>query len=247
MYVRNKMTRNPYTIEAIAPISEAIELLTDKNLKRMPVVKGDKVVGILTKGDIQKVSPSKATSLSIFEINYILTKTTVKDAMTKNVITISEDALLEEAAVIMRENRISALPVVKDDKIVGIITESDIFDSFISILGFKEIGTRITVESNDEPGALAVIADIFKSFGANITHIVAYRGDSGKSDVVIRTDTLNTEEIQKKLVENGYRIEHVLKNADNWDNASKNAELKRFEYYTRLKSFLYDPKILLIL
>lgn len=215
MYVKSKMTKDPYTITADSPISEAIELLREKNLKRIPVVKGDKVVGILTKGDIQKVSPSKATSLSIFEINYLFTKTTVKDAMTKNVITISEDALLEEAAVIMRENRIGTLPVVKGEKLVGIITESDIFDSFINLLGFKEIGTRITVESNDEPGALANIGDIFKAFNANITHIVAYRGKNGKSDVVIRTDTLDTVEIEKKLVESGYRIEHVLKNAEN--------------------------------
>ncbi|MDD4781065.1 MAG: CBS and ACT domain-containing protein [Tissierellia bacterium] len=215
MYVKSKMTKNPYTIEVNAPISEAIELLREKNLKRVPVVKGEKVVGILTKGDIQKVSPSKATSLSIFEINYLYTKTTVKDAMTKNVITIYEDSLLEEAAVIMRENRIGSIPVIKDEKLVGIITESDIFDSFINLLGFKEIGSRITVESNDEPGALAVIADIFKSFNANITHIVAYRGNNGKTDVVIRTDTLDTEEIEKKLEENGYRIEHVLKNAEN--------------------------------
>lgn len=214
MYVKSKMTKNPYTIEVNAPISEAIELLREKNLKRVPVVKGEKVVGILTKGDIQKVSPSKATSLSIFEINYLYTKTTVKDAMTKNVITIYEDSLLEEAAVIMRENRIGSIPVIKDEKLVGIITESDIFDSFINLLGFKEIGSRITVESNDEPGALAVIADIFKSFNANITHIVAYRGNNGKTDVVIRTDTLDTEEIEKKLEKNGYRIEHVLKNAE---------------------------------
>jgi acetoin utilization protein AcuB len=213
MYVKSKMTKDPYTITADSPISEAIELLREKSLKRIPVVREGKIVGILTKGDIQKVSPSKATSLSIFEINYLFTKTTVKDAMTKNVITISEDALLEEAAVIMRENRIGTLPVVKGEKLVGIITESDIFDSFISLLGFKEIGTRITVKSNDEPGALADIGDIFKAFNANITHIVAYRGKNGKSDVVIRTDTLDTAEIEKKLVESGYRIEHVLKNA----------------------------------
>lgn len=214
MYVKSKMTKNPFTIEESAPISDAIELMREKNLKRVPVVKGDKVIGILTKSDIQKVSPSKATSLSIFEINYLYTKTTVRDTMTKDVITISEDALLEEAAVTMREKRIGTLPVVKDNKLVGIITESDIFDSFIDILGFKEIGTRITIESNDEPGALANIGDIFKSFNANITHIAAYRGKNGKSDVVVRTDTLETEEIEKKLVENGYRIAHILKNAE---------------------------------
>ncbi|WP_326910910.1 CBS and ACT domain-containing protein [Sedimentibacter sp. MB31-C6] len=212
MYVKNRMTVNPYTIAYDAPINDAVEIFRDNNLKRLPVTDNEKVIGILTQGDIQKVSPTKATSLSIFEINYLLSKVTVKDAMSKNPITISPDSLLEEAAVIMRKNRIGTLPVVENNKIIGIITESDIFDAFIDLLGFKENGSRITVESKDVPGALADMADIFKSFDANITHIVAYHGDNGKSDVVIRTNTLNTNEIEKRLLEHGYRIEHVLKN-----------------------------------
>ena len=112
MYVKNRMTKNPYTIAADAPITDAVALLREKGLKRLPVVDGEKVVGILTQSDIQKVSPTKATSLSIFEINYLLSKLTVKDAMTKKAITIEADSLLEEAAVIMRENRIGTLPVI---------------------------------------------------------------------------------------------------------------------------------------
>jgi acetoin utilization protein AcuB len=207
------MTANPYTISFDAPISEAIELMREKSLKRVPVVDKDKVVGVLTLGDISKVSPTKATSLSIFEINYLLSKSKVKDAMTKNAITVSPDCLLEEAAVIMRENRIGTLPVVKENKIVGIITESDIFDAFIDLLGFKQEGTRITVESMDVPGALSDITSIFKLFDANITHVAAYRGSSiGKSYLVIRTNAVNTDDIEKTIIEHGYRIEHVVKN-----------------------------------
>lgn len=205
------MTANPYTIAYNAPISEVIELMRQKNLKRVPVVNGEKVVGILTHGDIQKVSPTKATTLSIYELNYLLSKTKVSDAMTKNVITISPDALLEEAAVLMRENRISTLAVVKENKLVGIITESDIFDAFIDLLGSRETGTRIAIEAQDVPGALANITSIFKNYDANITHIVAFRGSSGKSDVVIRTNTINTDPIEKNLIEQGYKIEHVVK------------------------------------
>jgi len=206
------MTANPYTIAHDAPISDLIELMRQKNLKRVPVVNGEKVVGIVTHADIQKVSPTKATTLSIYELNYLLHKTKVSDAMTKNVITISPDALLEEAAVLMRENRISTLAVVKDNKLVGIITESDIFDAFIDLLGSREAGTRITIEALDVPGTLADITNIFKSFDANITHIATFRGKSGKSDIVIRTNTINTEPIEKKLIEQGYKIEHVIKN-----------------------------------
>lgn len=212
MYVKNKMTGNPYTIAFNAPINEVIELMREKGLKRVPVVDGEKVVGMLTHSDIQKVSPTKATTLSIYELNYLLSKTKVSDAMTKDVVTISPDALLEEAAVLMRENRISTLAVVKDNKLVGIITESDIFDAFIDLLGFRDAGSRITVEAADVPGALADIGEVFKSFDANITHIGAYRGSGGTSDVIIRTNAINTEDIEKKLEEHGYKIENVIRN-----------------------------------
>jgi len=211
LYVKTRMTKNPITISPGAPISDAVGLMREKSLKRVPVVEGDKVVGILTQSDVQKVSPTKATSLSIFEINYLLSKITVRDAMAKNPVTIDEDSLLEEAAVIMRQERIGTLPVVANGKLVGIITESDIFDAFIDLLGFKTFGSRITVEAKDIPGALAEIAEVFKSLGINITHIAAYRGE-GTSDVVIRSDAFDTSDIEKNLLMRGYKIKHVLKN-----------------------------------
>ena len=210
MYVRNRMTKNPYTIAYDAPITDAVALLREKGLKRLPVVDGEKVVGILTQSDIHKVSPTKATSLSIFEINYLLSKLTVKDAMAKKAITIEVDSLLEEAAVIMRENRIGTLPVVDGGKLVGIITESDIFDAFIDLLGFKDNGSRITIEAKDVPGAMADIAEIFKSLGVNITHIAVFNGQ-GFRDVVIRSEAADTAELEKKLSEQGYKVKHVLK------------------------------------
>lgn len=212
MYVKNRMTSNPYTIAFDAPITDVIELMRDKNLKRVPVVHGDKVVGMITQGDIQKVSPTKATTLSIFEINYLLSKTKVSDAMTKEVITISPDALLEEAAVLMRDNKISTLAVVREGKLVGIITESDIFDSFIDLLGFRDVGSRITIQAQDAPGALADITEIFKDLDLNITHIAVYRGGTGFSDVVIRTNTINTDALEKRLKERGYIIDNLLRN-----------------------------------
>jgi acetoin utilization protein AcuB len=211
MYVKRKMTANPYTISFDAPINEAIELMREKGIKRIPVMQGEKVVGMLTHVDIQTLSSPKATTLSVFELNYLLSKAKVCDAMTKEVITISPDALLEEAAVLMRENRISSLVVMENNKLVGIITESDIFDAFIDLLGFREAGSRITVEAADVPGAIATIGGIFSSFDANITHIAVYRGNAGKSDVVIRTNTINTDAIEKKLEENGYKVVHLIK------------------------------------
>ena len=130
--------------------------------------------------------------------------------MTKNAITIEAESLLEEAAVIMREKRIGTLPVVEGGKMVGIITESDIFDAFIDLLGFKDNGSRITVEAKDVPGAMADIAEIFESLNVNITHIAVFNGE-GFRDVVIRSEIIDTSEIEKKLNEQGYKVKHVLK------------------------------------
>jgi acetoin utilization protein AcuB len=220
MYVKSRMTANPFTIKANAPLADVIELMHEKGLKRVPVVSADgkRVIGIVTEGDIQAVSPSKASTLSIFEINYLLGKTTVSSAMTKNPLTITQDALLEDAALLMRENKISALPVVEEDEsLVGIITESDIFDAFLDLMGFRDMGTRITIQARNEPGVLANVTGIFHSFKFNINHIAVYGGSSAVCDVVIRFNAFNTEELQKTLEEKGYKIVHLLRSQEKLD------------------------------
>ncbi|HOE57647.1 MAG TPA: CBS domain-containing protein [Bacillota bacterium] len=209
MYIKNRMTKNPYTIPSSTTIADAVALFREKRFKRFPVVDNGKLVGVLTKGDIQTVSPTKATSLSIFEVNYFLSKITVKEAMTKKVITIEADCLLEEAAVAMRENKISTLPVLEKGKLVGIITESDIFDAFIDLLGFKDKGSRITIETKDVPGGIADISEVFSSLHINITHIAMFAGN-GVRDLVIRSSVSDISEIEKRLNEKGYKIKHVL-------------------------------------
>lgn len=207
MYIKNKMTANPYTVDKEACVTDAIALMHEKGLKRLPVVDGGKAVGIITKSDIQSVSPTKATTLSVYEINYLLSKTFVKDVMTKDVITISEDALIEEAAVLMRDNDISGLVVTdEDNKVIGIITESNIFDSFIDMLGFKEKGTRISIETDDKPGELAEIAKVFGDHKANITNMVVFSGPGERAEIVLRTSSLNTNQIEKDIQDLGYDV-----------------------------------------
>jgi len=220
MYVKNRMTANPFTITANAPLSDVIDLMREKKLKRVPVVTedGKRVVGILTEGDLQKVSPSQASTLSIFEINYLLGKTAVSVAMTKNPITITPDALLEEAAVLMRANKISTLPVVDDTgALVGIITESDIFDAFLDLMGFRMLGTRLTIQTKNEPGILADITKIFHSFGFNISHVAVYGGGAAVCDVVIRFNAFNIDDLQKALEERGYKVVHVMRSQEELD------------------------------
>jgi len=210
MYVKSRMSSNPYTVTPDATIAEALELMRQHKIRRLPVVKSGKLVGIITERALLEVSPSKATTLSVFEINYLLSKTKVSTIMTKDVITVSPDTLLEEAAVIMRDNEISALPVLEGEKLVGIITETDIFSAFTELMGFRDKGTRISVRiEENKPGVLAAVAKIIAEFDINITHLGVYR-----DELIIRVNTLNVDELLNKLNESGYKVISVLKNYD---------------------------------
>lgn len=215
MFVKNRMTPNPYTVSYNAPVTELMELMHEKNLKRVPVVDGDKVVGIATNHDLAKVTPNQATTLSVWEINYLLAKMPVSKAMNKNVITVSPDDFVEQAAVLMRKNRISTLAVVEEgNKLVGIVTESDIFDAFIDLLGVMNKGTRLTLTVHDQPGVLAKASQIITDHGANIVRMVAYEKGDGITDLVFKIDVLETEEIVKALNEVGYNVTNITKRLD---------------------------------
>lgn len=207
MHVRSKMTKEPVTITKQTTIADALELMRKHNIRRLPVLENNKLVGIVTDRDLSEVSPSPATSLSVFEINYLLAKMKIKDVVPKNqkVVTISPDAFVEEAAIIMREHKIGALPVVEKNKLVGIITETNIFDAFIELLGVKEQGCRIDIEVDDVPGVLADVTQIIRNDGANISRVAVFR-EEGKTFIVIRLTTFYGEPIIKTLEEHGYKI-----------------------------------------
>lgn len=212
MFVKNKMTANPFTISPDQTIPDAHEIMAQNNVKRLPVVKNGKLVGVVSKEDILRASPSEATTFSIGEITYLLSKTKISQIMSKKPVVISSNALLEEAATLMRDSDISFLPVVDNDKLVGIITETDIFDSFIELLGFREPGTRLTVEADDAPGIMSNLTSIIGRFGANINHVAVYRGGNGKSSVVVGFNSLNTAEIEKSITDQGFKILYKLQN-----------------------------------
>lgn len=212
MFVRNKMTANPFTVSPSQTVPEALEIITKHDVKRLPVLKDGKLVGLVSSSDIANHSPSKATSLSVGEINYILAKTKISSIMKRDPITTTSGALLEEAATLMRRYDVGCLPVVDDGKLVGIITESNMLDAFIELLGFTEPGTRLTIEAEDAPGILSDLAGIFGKFGSNITHVAVYRGAGLKSNVVVGTNSLNTLEIEASIREHGYTIVYKLEN-----------------------------------
>ena len=203
MYVKYSMTKNPFTVSPDGTIAEAMEIMRSNNVRRIPVLKGGRLVGIVTERKLLEVSPSPATSLSVFEINYLLSKTKIQDVMTKNVITVNPDTLIEEAAVLMRDNDIGALPVLEDGVLVGIITETDIFDSFLDIMGYRDSGARLEIEvPENRPGVLEKLAGIMNKFNANISHMVFYN----KSTIVVRIETRETKEIVRAIEESGQKV-----------------------------------------
>ncbi len=219
MYVRSRMTKDPITITRQTTVAEALELMRRSSVRRLPVMENGKLIGIVTDRDLSEVSPSPATALSVFEINYLLAKMKVGDVIPKkqNVITIPPDALLEEAALLMRENKVGALPVCENGKLVGIITETNIFDAFIDLLGVRDAGIRITIETEDKPGVLADLTEVIRDYGANISRVAVFRDeaeDDPKVLVVIRLTIDDATKITDVLKEHGYKVVSVINYED---------------------------------
>ncbi|HAA89776.1 MAG: Acetoin utilization protein AcuB [Thermoanaerobacterales bacterium 50_218] len=210
MRVRDKMTPDPITITPKTTVAEALDLMRENKVRRLPVLDKGKLVGIVTDRDLCEVSPSPATSLSIFELNYLLARTKISEIIKKQrLITIEPDAYLEEAALIMRDNQIGAIPVVEKGKLVGIITESDIFDAFIELMGLREPGMRLELELEDEPGMLIKAVEIIWRQGGIISHIAVFRTQKGKVTLVIQLQCEETGAIVAALEDAGINVKSV--------------------------------------
>lgn len=216
MLVKDRMTPNPVTITRQTTIAEALELMRTNNIRRLPVMDKGKLVGIVTDRDLSEVSPSPATSLSIFEINYLLAKTKIGDVLPKKqkVYTVNLEAYLEEAAVVMRDHQVGAVPVVDaKGQLVGIITETNLFDAFLDLLGVRQPGTRIHLAVEDRPGLLADLASLIKEYNGNITHIVSYPISNPRPgadvDLLIRLNSGKQQELVAALRKAGYQVVSV--------------------------------------
>ena len=206
MFVAQRMTANPFTVTSGSSVPEAQEVMASHGVRHLPVVDDGAVVGVISKNDIRAALPSQATTLSAQEATYLVSKLRVGKVMSKPAIVISPDALLEEAALSMRDNKIEILPVVEDGALVGVITESDLLDSFIDIMGFRDPGTRLTIEAKDQPGVLATLTGITANHHANIQHLAVHRGLLDTSVVIVGVNTPNTEAIEADLEAAGMRV-----------------------------------------
>ena len=195
MYVKDWMTKEPVCLTREDSINLAFKAMKDGHFHRVPIVEGTKLVGLITE-----------STLSVFEMNSILQRTTCGDVMVKDVVTIDQNALLEEAADKMNVNNVACLPVVDDkNNVIGIITQKAIFGAFVELMGYYSKGSRIVVEvRKDEVGILKNIAGIISEAGINITHMIVYRG--AEVNIVIRNDEPDAQKVSELLRAHGYVV-----------------------------------------
>lgn len=211
MLVKERMTRQPIVATPDLPVAKALNLMRVEHIRRLPVVnKSGRLVGIVSDRDLLLASPSPATSLSVWEITYLLGKITVGDVMTAKVITVTEDTPLEDAARLMVDSKIGGLPVVRDGSLVGIITETDLFKLFLDLLGARERGVRVTALVPNVPGEMAKVTRAIADCGGNITAVAGFTGtDPSSRRVLIKANGASREVLVAALEPAVTEIEDV--------------------------------------
>lgn len=201
MLVAKRMSHPVITIPPETPIIEALNLMKREHIRRMPVIHDGKLVGIVSDKDIMNASPSGATSLSVWELNYLVSKITVKDIMTKNVRTISETDSLEKAARIMVDHKIGGLPVLRNEEVVGIITETDLFKIFIEAMGAREKGVRVTALVANKPGIWAKITKAIADLGGNFVAFGQFSGETPNNRVLtFKVAGIDLEQVKQTIM-----------------------------------------------
>ncbi|RMF83430.1 MAG: CBS domain-containing protein [Nitrospinota bacterium] len=209
MLVRERMTVNPITVHPETPFPDALQLMRTNRIRRLPVVdQQGNLVGIITERDLLYASPSPATSLSVWELNYLLAKLEVQEIMKTEVITISPDTPIEEAARIIVDHKIGSLPVIDQyNHLIGIITETDIFKAFVSFLGGGQRGTRLTVKAPERKGVLTELVTTVEQLGGEIVSVGSFAGrDSDEREFVIKVRGVEAAALVQSLERLGDQI-----------------------------------------
>jgi len=208
MRIRDMMTKNPITVDSETLVLDAQKIMKENNIRRLPVIDKGKLVGMITKHDLLEASPSPATSLSVHELNYLLSKMKVKEIMKKNPVTLTPDTPFEEALRVGQEKKIGAFPVVDKGKLVGIATESDIVRFLTRALGIREEGSRITIEGLG--GKLTDLEKIISITNQHQTIILSMislpRPEKKDWMIVLRLKTNDPDPIVKDFKKAGYNV-----------------------------------------
>lgn len=211
MLVEEIMTREVITIGADRNLMEAREAMMVHNLRRLPVTDDImRLKGIVTDGDVGRSQPSDVSLLSKHEANYLLGRIKVRDIMTKNVVTVHAGDSVEMAAYQLYRYRINALPVIDDNfKVVGIVSDSDVFKVFFELMGYNQTSTRITLEVKDQVGVLASVAEIFRDRGINILSLITREKGEGITELILRADLTGAMDVVEELRKAGFNITDI--------------------------------------
>lgn len=201
MLVGERMSKPVIFVAPETPVQDALAQMRSDKVSRYPVLnKKGKLVGFVTESDLLNASPSEATTLSVWEINYLLSKITVERVMARNVITVTEDATLEDAARLMADNRIGGLPVMRGNEVVGIITETDLFRLFLEMMGGREAGIRISILVKEERGMLHRLVQAIDEGGGNIIAVSAFAGKSPENrEITIKVSLIDENTLRKAI------------------------------------------------
>jgi acetoin utilization protein AcuB len=200
MLVGERMSKPVISITPETPIAEALNMMKVEHVRRFPVVKDGKLVGFVSDKDILNASPSPVSTLSIWEMNYLLNKITVNEVMIKNVLTVTEDTPIEQAARMMADNKIGGLPVMRDGGVVGIITETDLFKLFLELTGARELGIRVTVLVKEKPGELAKLTKAVSESGGDFIAFGMFTGlDTTNKMVTFKVTGISLDDLKKAI------------------------------------------------
>lgn len=187
MLIRNWMTPEVLTVTPDTSLLKLGKLMRDKGVRRLPVLDNGRVVGIISDRDVRDASPSKATTLDMYEMHYLLAEIKAKDIMTPKPVTIKPTDTVEKAAMIMLDKKIGGLPVV-DEKgaLVGIISDQDVFKALVNITGVRDGGIQLGMEIANEAGAMRPIFDLLRKHGARILSVLSTNNHEGQRNIFLR-------------------------------------------------------------
>ena len=211
MLVRDIMTTNVITIPSDTPVPEATRIMDFHKIERLPVVDKGELAGLVVKNDLLKATPSEATSLSVWELSYLLAKLPVREIMKKDVLTITPDATPEQAVTLAQSNKVGALPVVENDRVIGIVTTNDFFYKLLNpLLGIGETGSRIIIFKAERAGDVEKVMGCVSEVGLGLKGICFVRSTGGDgNDLVIHLDTEDASQIMESIKGLGFSVGRV--------------------------------------
>lgn len=201
MLVRNWMTPEVFTAATDTSLLKIGKLMKDKNVRRLPVLdQSGKLVGIISDRDVRDASPSKATSLDMYEMHYLLAEIKARDIMTPHPLTVKPTDTVEKAAMLMLDKKIGGLPVVEDGRLVGIISDQDVFKALVNITGVREGGTQIAFSIVNQQGAMKPVFDLLRRRGARILSVLSSSNQDGERQIFLRIRDMESREAEDDLI-----------------------------------------------